>query len=264
MPGDERDRRWATAPRPHRIVDLRADGPGRLTLSLSAAGVAGPPAPRALPGQYWVLDLAGDVRVPAVDVTYGPGDTLVRMTTLRVPCGLSMGTVGDLVEVRGPMGAGWDLESAAGRDLVLIGWDTGVSLLRPLIEQADDLAVRSVRLWAGGCARWVSRPEWRDLATREGVRLSPGPAMTAAADELDLDTGNTVALLAGPWPMACDTAKALIGRGLPTASVQLAAHGLLGCGNRRCGRCRLDDPGGALRACLDGPVLRYDRILRGT
>ncbi|MCA2183764.1 hypothetical protein [Nonomuraea cavernae] len=270
MPGDERDRRWATAPRPHRVVERRTDGPGRVTLSLTPASPpkagADRPATRPLPGQYWVLDLEGGVQVPAVDVTdltEACGDAVVQVTTLRVPCGQTMGVVGDLIEVRGPMGAGWDLESVTGRDLVLIGWDTGVALLSPLVEQAEARGVRSVRMWAGGCERWLSRPEWRDLAGRDGVRLSPGPDMSAAAGELDLDPGNTIALVAGPWPMACDTARALIDRGLPAASVQLAAHSFLRCGNRRCGRCRLAPSGGVLRACLDGPVLAYDRIMQG-
>jgi hypothetical protein len=40
---------------------------------------------------------------------------VAKVTTLRVPCGSSMGGVGEELGVRGPLGTGWDTEAAAGQ-----------------------------------------------------------------------------------------------------------------------------------------------------
>lgn len=267
------------APRPYRIVDRRPEGPGEVTLMLApespmAYGPAGDPLPssgEAAPGQYWVLHTASGANVPAADVTFAAAasvgtDVVAEVSTLRVPCGPPLGGVGERIGMRGPLGTGWDIEAAVGRDLLVITWETGLALLRPVIERAIAVGRRfgRVRVWAGG-RTWQAIPyqrEWSRWSGRAGVTVGVSPTLTmaAAAAEARFDPADCVALLAGPLPMMRDTAEALTRRGLPAARIQLAVHPLIRCGTGRCGRCQIDAARGVLRACQDGPVLRYDRL----
>ncbi|MEV0403630.1 hypothetical protein [Actinoallomurus sp. NPDC050550] len=93
MPSDERYRAQAMAPRPHRILRRRPEGPGQVALTLAAADGAATdpitPADPASPGQYWVLHTAAGAKVPAVDVTLPADDpdVVATVTTLGVPRG---------------------------------------------------------------------------------------------------------------------------------------------------------------------------------
>lgn len=276
MPGDEPYRPWAMAPRPYRVMERRSERPGQLTLTLAdpgtvmAHGPAGDPITPAVPGQYWVLHTTAGMKVPAVDVTLAataPAGSAMEVSTLRVPCGSPVGGVGEQVGVRGPFGSGWDIDVAADRDLLVIAWEAGLALLRPIIERAitagRHLDRARLRVWAGGRNRQAIpyQKEWNRWSGHAGVTIGVSPTLTmaTAAAELRFDPAG-VALLAGPLSMARAAAEALRRRGLPADRIQLAVHPLIRCGTGRCGRCQINSPGGVLRACQDGPVLRYDRL----
>jgi len=270
MPSDERYRAAVMAPRPYRIVDADSVAPGEMTLTLAPipspdAGLPGDG--RQEPGQYWILHTPRGAQIPVVPTMTTGAQR--EVTTLRVPCEPPIGRVGDRVGLRGPLGRGWDLQGAPGRDLLVVAWEAGLKLVRPVLEQAitqsrTGQGFSRIRVWAGGHT-WAAIPykrEWNRWSGRAGVTVSASRTLTmaAAAHEVELDTASTLALLAGPPPMAVATAIALTHRGMPAADIQLATHSLLRCGNGRCGRCDITTPHGVVRACADGPVLRYDRL----
>jgi anaerobic sulfite reductase subunit B len=279
MPSDERYRKFAMGLRPYRVVARRSERPGEMTLTLAsdaavASGPAGDPITPARPGQYWVLHTAAGAKVPAVDVTLpgavpADGGVMAEVATLRVPCGSPVGRIGERVAVRGPLGTGWNTEATEGRDLLVVAWEAGLALLRPVIERAVSGGgrFRRVRVWAGGHT-WAAigcRSEWSRWSGRAGVTIGASQTLTmnAAATEARFDPTDSVALLAGPLPMTRVTAEALTRRGLPAARIQVAAHPLIRCGTGRCGHCQISAAHGVLRACQDGPVLRYDRLTDG-
>src|SRR5262245_45863505 len=239
MPSDERYRKFAMGLRPYRIVDRRLQRPGEMTLTLAsdAAVAYGPseypitPARAAAPGQYWVMHTAAGAKVPAVDVTLpgtvpADGGVVAEVTTLGVPCGSPVGRIGERVAVRGPLGTGWNTEDTEGRDLLVVAWEAGLALLRPIIERAISGGgrFRRVRVWAGGHT-WAAigcRSEWNRWSRHAGVTIGASRTLTmaAAAAEARFDPTDSVALLAGPLPMARVTAEALTHRGLPAARIQ--------------------------------------------
>ena len=86
--------------------------------------------------------------------------------------------VGGVVGVRGPFGTGWDLESAAGYDVVIVGGGIGFAPLRPVVEQLlasrDDYGHVSVLVgartpdeivFADNLEQWPSPEEGVDVET---------------------------------------------------------------------------------------------------
>lgn len=274
VPGEGRYRVWTTAPRPYRIVDRYAERPGEMTLVLAPDGGDGRTAPEpsgAAPGRFWVLHTDSGMRIPAADVSTRPllsnGTTgessLVELRALRVPCGPGACRIGDRVGLAGPRGCGWDLRAAAGRELLVLGWESGLSLLRPVVERvlAESSRYRGLRVWADG-AVWSAAPDRPGRPAGGAGVVSPVRDGPAPAGELTFDPAATVALLAGPLRLARDTAEELRVQGVAADRIQLAAHELIQCGSGRCGRCRLETPEGPVRVCREGPVLRYDQLER--
>lgn len=279
VPGKGRYRIWTTAPRPYRIVDRYAELPGEMTLVLvpdgrdTGRGAAEPAEAGAEPapalGRFWVLHTESGMRIPAADVSTRPllsdgqvGESaLVELRALRVPCGPGSCRIGDRVGLAGPRGNGWDLDRAAGGELLVLGWDSGLGLLRPVVERAlaGSWRYRGLRVWAAG-AVWSAAPEGA------GERPVPSGVVSPVVDgplpsvELVFDPVAAVALLAGPLRLALATARRLREQGMDADRIQVAAHELVQCGSGRCGRCLLETAEGPVRVCREGPVLSYDRL----
>ncbi|MDX6744340.1 hypothetical protein [Actinocorallia sp. A-T 12471] len=261
----------STSPRRYRIVDRYAAAPGELTLVLApegadgAEGDDGTAARASVPsaaGRFWVLHTASGQRLPAADVStprlHADGSTaescLVEVRALRLPCGPRTCAIGDVVGLSGPRGSGWDLDAAAGLAVLVVGWERGLGLLRPVVERvlADSARYRELRVWAAG-AVWSA--SGGPVAVASG-RVAPGGP---DAPTLGFDPDGTVAMLAGPLEETARTAAELHAQGMPAERIQIAAHELLRCGTGRCGGCRVEAVSGAVRVCADGPVLRYDQ-----
>ncbi|GAA0965842.1 hypothetical protein [Actinocorallia libanotica] len=284
MPGRERYRIWSTAPRPYRIVDRYAELPGRMTLVLvpdapegrgpgerdaEGAAAAPPASGGAAPGRFWVVHTQAGMRIPAADVSSRPllsdgrtgESSLVELRALRVPCGPGSCRIGDRVGLSGPRGNGWNLAPAEGGELLVLGWEQGLTLLRPVVERVltDSARYRSLRVWAAG-AVWSAAPEGAGGRPAPSGRIVPAVDGSEAPGELAFDPDSAVALLAGPMRQAVDTARMLHEQGMAAERIQVAAHELIQCGSGRCGRCLLKTPEGPVRVCREGPVLHYGRL----
>ncbi|MFI1991510.1 FAD/NAD(P)-binding protein [Actinoplanes sp. NPDC020271] len=252
-------------PVPHRVVSRHRDTADTVTMELAGLGESLPPFS---PGQFAMLTAYGIGDVP-ISLSGRCGDGLRH--TIRavgaVTTALCSAEVGDVIGVRGPFGAGWDVSAATGHDVIVVAGGIGLAPLRPLVERIlgerpafgrvavligvrhpDDLLYPDdLREWAG--SGQVLTITDRPAAGWTGpvglvTTLIPGAAVTFAA---------AVAFVCGPEVMMRFTAEALIARGVPAGRVQVSLERCMRCGIGWCGHCQL----GPLLICRDGPVVPY-------
>ncbi|OIK25104.1 FAD/NAD(P)-binding protein [Streptomyces malaysiense] len=259
-------------PLPYHVAGTWEETDDTRSIELVPAGAELPPF---APGQFAMIYAFGVGEVPiSVSSLRGAHGGLVY--TVRavgaVSSALHRLRPGDTVGLRGPYGTGWDLDAAAGHDVLVVAGGIGLAPLRPVIQEVlgrpdaygrlavlagartpADLIYRDQ--FAGwGESAWVavtvdrSGPRWRGAV---GV-------VTALLDDLDPHPGRTHALVCGPEVMMRHTARDLVARGLAPHRVQVSLERNMRCGTGHCGHCQL----GPLLLCRDGPVVGYDRAAR--
>ncbi|MFD7664999.1 FAD/NAD(P)-binding protein [Streptomyces sp. NPDC059788] len=256
-------------PLPYRVVRRCSETADVATFKLRPVGAALPPF---RPGQFAMLYAFGVGEIP-VSVSGLPDGEPALVHTVRAVGAVSRALcalrVDDTVGVRGPCGVGWDVEAAAGLDVLVIAGGIGLAPLRPLILEVlaepgrygrlnvligartpSDLLYRlQTRAWgaAAHVAVTVDRPEagWHgDVGVV--TRLLGRGAWSPAA---------TYAFICGPEPMIHATARDLVQAGVPPHRVQVSLERNMRCGAGTCGHCQL----GPLLLCRDGPVTGWDR-----
>jgi NAD(P)H-flavin reductase len=259
-----------------RITDVKQETEGTFTWSLDVAGLPGGGLPFQ-PGQFNMLYLFGAGEVP-ISISGDPARPEELIHTIRAVGAVTRGMAGlgrgDVVGLRGPFGAGWPLEAARGRDLVIMAGGLGLAPLRPAILQAlarrgDHRSVTVLYgartpadiLYPGELEAWRARGDARVEVTvdRAGAGFSGHvgvvPALLAA---IDLDPANAVAMICGPEIMMRFSARALFARGVPKERVYVSMERNMKCGAGLCGHCQF----GPTFVCKDGPVYRFDSIER--
>jgi NAD(P)H-flavin reductase len=260
-------------PVPYRVTARRADTDDTVTLTLEHPET---PLPAFQPGQFAMLTSYGVGEVPISLAGPGPdGGTARRLVhTLRavgaVTRALHDTQPGQVVGVRGPFGAGWDVASAAGRDLVIVAGGIGLAPLRPVVLAA--LAEPSrygrvvVLVGARTPADLLYPDEMSTWNRSDGVSVAvtvdrpnsawsgPVGVVTMLIEGADFDPDNSVAFVCGPEVMMRFVAQALVGRGMPAERVRVSLERNMHCGTAWCGHCQL----GPLLVCRDGPVVGYD------
>jgi NAD(P)H-flavin reductase len=263
-------------PRLFRVTRKRRELPGVWTLDLQAADGQGPIA--FLPGQFTMVYVFGIGEVP-LSISGDPRKPDVLVHTLRAVGAVTRAICavrkGDFVGVRGPYGAGWPVEAALGRDVVMMAGGLGLAPLRPLVHAiaARRDAFGRVVLLVGArtpagllytreSARWRARFDIDVRATvdagdptwKGGVGV-----ITALLSRATFDPDATTAFVCGPEVMMRFGAADLVQRGVPPASVFLSLERNMKCAVGICGRCQF----GPAFVCKDGPVLPYSRIGAG-
>ena len=259
-------------PRRHRVVGVRRDTADTVTVGLGP--VSGDLAPH-LPGQVDMLYAFGVGEVP-ISISSDPLLPGHREYTIRrvgaVTRALTDVTVGDHVGVRGPFGAPWPLEEAAGGDVVVVAGGIGLAPLRGavlgLLDSRQDYESVSLLYGARAPGDILYRSEleeWRgrfdtdvdvtvDAAT-SGWHGNVG-VVTRLIGRARLEPSRTTALVCGPEPMMRYAAQALVGRGVSPSRVYVSAERNMLCGIGTCGHCQL----GPFLLCHDGPVLSWQRV----
>jgi NAD(P)H-flavin reductase len=265
----------AEIPYPYRVTSRREDTEDTVTLTLEHPG---PVLPPFAAGQFAMLTAFGIGEVPISlsgqeEPTNGGGPRLVH--TLRavgaVTRALHAARPGDVIGVRGPFGVGWDVESAAGHDIVVMAGGIGLAPLRPVIRSvlADRSRYGRLTVLVGArtpadllypdeLERWgrvdgvqvsitVDRPD-------EGWRGEVG-VVTTLVPQAVFRPERSVAFVCGPEVMMRFAAQALLARGVPPGQVRVSVERNMRCGVGWCGHCQL----GPLLVCRDGPVVGYDR-----
>ncbi|MGW7532523.1 FAD/NAD(P)-binding protein [Amycolatopsis sp. NPDC054798] len=251
-------------PVPYRVAGRVVETADSVTLRLEPVRE---PVRQARLGQFMMLYAHG-VGEAAISVS-GPGPAHTIRAVGAVSRALHDLALGSVVGVRGPYGTSWDVEDAAGRDVVIVAGGAGLCPLRPVLAAVLEERERYRRLVVVAGARTPEEflfPHELDSWTRrhdvEVIRTVDRPAegwtgpvgfVTAPLASLTLDPSNTRAFLCGPEPMMRACAEVLRDKEIPAAAIRVSLERAMKCGIGLCGHCQL----GPLLVCRDGPVVDY-------
>jgi NAD(P)H-flavin reductase len=173
---------------------------------------------------------------------------------------------GATLGLRGPLGRGWPLEPAEGRDVIVVAGGIGLSPLRPLVDEllAERERYGSIRLFHGArtpadrphqgdLARWAARSDLELAVTvdrADEAWTGPVGVVTHLFDESRWDGRDAVAFVCGPERMMQATVDTLRDRGLRRSRIFVSLERHMECGIGLCGHCQL----GKYFVCRDGPV----------
>jgi NAD(P)H-flavin reductase len=173
---------------------------------------------------------------------------------------------GEWVGLRGPLGRGWPLEAAEGRDVIVVAGGIGLSPLRPLIDElfAERARHGAIRLFHGArtpadrphqpdLAAWAARPDTELAVTvdrADEAWTGPVGVVTHLFDGARWDGREAVAFVCGPERMMQATVDTLRDRGLRRSRIFVSLERHMECGIGLCGHCQM----GKAFVCRDGPV----------
>jgi len=264
-------------PEAREVLATRRETADTVTLTLAGPAADGPWPEPAGPGQFLMLSTFGVGEVPiSVSGLDRPGGAVEH--TIRdvgaVTAALVAATEGDVIGARGPFGKGWDLDAAAGRDVVVLAGGIGLAPLRPLIEgllaQRHRFGAVSVLVGARTPADlcftddmqvWANRGDVHvgvtvDRLVGHGAATFTGSVgvVTTLIDRAPFDGASAAAFVCGPEVMMRFGARALVDRGVDPAAIAVSAERSMTCGIGHCGHCQM----GPLLICRDGPVVAAD------
>lgn len=228
-----------------------------------------------LPGQFNMLYLHGLGEVP-ISISGNPEDSTRIVHTTRavgvVSSAIAAVHAGDWMGIRGPFGAPWPVQQAAGNDVVLIAGGIGMAPLRPALY-----SILSARNQYGKVALLYGARSPEDLLFRKELeswraRFDLEVAVTvehAGANwrghvgfvtnlipRAAFDPANTIAMICGPEVMMRFTALELIKRGMDVTDIFVSIERNMKCGVGLCGHCQM----GPKFVCKDGPVFCFNDV----
>jgi len=264
-----------TLPSPWRVRRARHDTRDTFTLDLEPVNAGD--SIQFLPGQFNMLYVFGAGEVP-ISMSGDPANPGAMTHTVRAVGAVTkaMGRLrrGDTIGLRGPFGAGWPVEDAAGKDVVMVAGGIGLAPLRPVIYHV--LARREkygrVSLLYGARApgdvlyqseleKWRGRFDLQVEVTVDNVPMGQNwrghvGVVTTLVGGADFDPARTVAMICGPEVMMRFTVVELRKRGVGEEGIFISMERNMKCAIGFCGHCMF----GPTFICKDGPVFRFDRI----
>jgi sulfhydrogenase subunit beta (sulfur reductase) len=230
-------------------------------------GTSDPALLAARPGQFVMVELPG-FAIPPISISRIRPDGLDLTIRSAGPAtaALTSLTTGAGVSLRGPLGRGWPLDAAVGRDVVIVAGGIGLAPLRPLIDAllAERARFGAVRLYLGArtprdrlfVAEIDALAGRADLEVGEIVDRA-GPEwlgrvgiVTQLFDHAPWDGSRATAFMCGPERMMQATATTLNRLGVARRDLWLTLERNMACGVGTCGHCQL----GPFFVCRDGPV----------
>jgi sulfhydrogenase subunit gamma (sulfur reductase) len=258
-----------------RIVDRIQESDSIFSLHLRFADPARHADYRFRPGQFNMIYLPGAGEVP-ISLSSDPEDReglahTIRMAG-RVTQGLARLRRGDEVGLRGPYGSGWPLETAEGKDVIIITGGLGCAPVVAVIHYVLKRRARFRRLiilqgvkhshdliWRSSYERWAQAPDTQVLIAANATEAiwpwhvgSPIDLVSQA----EFDPDQAVAMICGPEGMMVAAARELAARGLPEAGIHVSLERNMQCALGLCGHCQL----GGKFLCRDGPVFAYPEV----
>ena len=257
-----------TLPARYRVAERRGETHDTVTLALQPVDQ---PIPAHRPGQFTMMYVPGIGEVPISISGTGPGAGLVQ--TVRavgaVTRALCAAGQGQMIGLRGPYGTHWEVDRAAGGDLLIVAGGIGLAPLREALLAALGNGARYRRIVVligarspaelvfgqelGGWRRGGAEVEVTVDQAMEGWAGHVG-VVTQLLGYADIDPARTTALICGPEVMMRLTARELRALGVPAARIRVSLERNMRCGVAECGHCQL----GPLLLCRDGPVISYD------
>jgi NAD(P)H-flavin reductase/ferredoxin len=258
---DRRAMAWHATATVRRVVRETADT-STLRLLVENPAILG-----ARPGQFVLVEQPAFAAPPISISRIRPDgiDLTIRAAgpATAALIGLPAGTE---VTLRGPLGRGWPLDDAIGRDVVIVAGGIGLAPLRPVIDEifAARARYRAIRIFLGARTPRdrLFVDEMSALAGRTDLEIAEivdraAPdwfgrigIVTQLFDHADWDGSRTTAFVGGPERMMQATAATLGAIGVPPAHTWLTLERSMACGVGTCGHCQL----GPFFVCRDGPV----------
>jgi len=234
---------------------------------------------RFQPGQFNMLSLLGIGEAPiSISSSPGRGDTFDH--TVRVVGDLTRALAalkeGDLIGVRGPYGAGWPMEEAKGKDVLIVAGGIGLAPLRPAIthifENRKDYGRLEIlygartpgdMLFTDEFDDWCQNPDTHLLLTADTVperKLWPHNVgvVTTLFEKVQTKPNGSIVLMCGPEIMMKFSVFSALGAGFAPEQSYVSLERRMKCGVCVCGHCQL----GAKFVCQDGPVFPYNEVKR--
>ena len=261
------------APRPFVVQTRTQETPDTFTLRL-APRIEGDRLPFR-GGQFNMVYVFG-VGESAISISGDPIHPEELVHTVRavgkVTNAIAALSPGAVVGIRGPYGRGWPLDSARGRDVVIVAGGLGLPPLRPILYELfrQREAFGRVEIIYGARTPkdlvyydevqvWRRRTDLRiqttvDAAGREWY--GDVGVVTTRIPDARFDAANTTAFVCGPEIMMRLTAQALVQRGVPPQQVWISMERNMKCALGFCGHCQY----GPSFVCRDGPVLPYHAL----
>jgi NAD(P)H-flavin reductase len=219
------------------------------------------------PGQFAMIALPAYPPMPISISRYLPDgmELTIRAAGPATARVIELGAGAEL-GVRGPLGTGWPLGQAVGRDIVIVTGGIGLAPLRPLVDsiraQRDRFGVVRIYYGARTPADMLYRAELEQWAANARIEVAltvdrgddrwkgPVGVVTQLFDHATWDGSRAVAFVCGPERMMQATAESLEERGLSDDRIFVTLERHMECGIGLCGHCQM----GKLFVCKDGPV----------
>jgi NAD(P)H-flavin reductase len=253
-----------------RVASARSETSDTTTLVLTETD---PALLQTRPGQFVMLTLPAFPRLPiSVSRVRPDGIELTIRAAGPATKALTQAKPGEVVGIRGPLGVGWPVDRAVGRDVVVVTGGIGLAPLRPLIDAVfgDRSRFGAVRIYYGARTRrdMLYKDELAAWAARSDVDLQlivdRGDAdwlgrvgvVTHLFDQATWEGSKAMAFACGPERMMQATVAALTDRGVQPDRMYLTLERHMECGIGLCGHCQM----GRYFVCKDGPVFSLAQL----
>jgi len=261
---------------PARLVGRRDEVEGVITLEMELLDPDVRARYRFLPGQFNMLYVHGVGECPISIAS--PSAHPERLShTIRmvgqVTDALARQPVGSLIGLRGPFGSFWPVESARGRNLILVAGGIGLPPLRPVIEAAMARRRDFDRIVLVYGAKTVSDllyteayETWREAGIETLITVDRADdrwrgergLVPTVLKKLRLRGEGHVVFTCGPDAMMKFVVHECLASQIPESQVFVSLERNMVCAIGFCGHCQF----GPDFICKDGPVLSYARVKR--
>ncbi|HIE11951.1 MAG TPA: Ni/Fe hydrogenase subunit gamma [Desulfotomaculum sp.] len=260
---------------PHRFYVQKVKRETRDTYTLELQPQNTPGELRFAPGQFNMLYVFGVGEVP-ISISGDPARPDLLLHTVRAVGAVTKAICrlkpGGVLGVRGPFGAHWPVEEAAGADVIIVAGGIGLAPLRPVVYHILSGRERYGRvallygarnpdeiMYRRELSHWTERPEIDTHITVDkaeaGWEGNVG-VVTTLIPKAEFDPQATVAIVCGPEIMMRFTVIELKKRGVSEEKIYISMERNMQCGTGSCGHCQI----GPYFVCKDGPVFRFDLI----
>lgn len=265
----------ALLPKVAEVVEFVQEAPQIFTLRLRLVDEGQRADYSFEPGQFNMLGLFGVGEVPISIVSDPQDDELIDHTIRvvgRVTEGLASLRPGDQLGLRGPFGRGWPLDTAVGRDVMIVTGGLGcapvVAAINYILLRREQFGYLSIvqgvkhsddLIWRARYDYWNSLPNTQVLiAADHGGVMWPyhHGQVTDLLAQTQIRPEHALAMLCGPEGMMHAASCRLTALGLAEAQIYLSMERNMQCAVGHCGHCQF----GADFVCKDGPVFAYPEV----